>query len=145
MKQFFLLVGLLSILFHSCNSSENELTQNEIIGTWVSSDKAEFVFNGDGTFTGNLIPAEFCFFPIDTFRNVKFSGSGKWELRKGEGVADWEVYLNFSMVDVKGKNGCVFPLLVGGKKDIMENKPPWYLFVWKGEEGGDRYEFHKEH
>lgn len=144
MKQFFLLVGILSMLFHSCKSSEKGLTQNDLIGTWVSSENAEFIFNGDGTFTGSQIPAEFGFFPIDTFRNVKFNGSGKWELRKAEGAIDWEVYLNFNKVDVKGKNGCVFSLLVGGEKGIMENKPPWYLFVWKGEEGGERYEFHKK-
>jgi hypothetical protein len=54
-----------------------------------------------------------------------------------------EVYLDFNKVSVN-KNGCAFPLLIARSSDKSENKSPWYLFVWKEEEGGERYEFLKE-
>jgi hypothetical protein len=27
---------------------------------------------------------------------------------------------------------------------ILDNNPSWYLFVWKEEEGGERYKFSKQ-
>ena len=134
------LVTLASIFSLAC--SNKQPTENEILGTWRSPENAELIFKGDGTFAGNLIPAEFGFFPADSFRNVKFSGSGKWTMRKGS--THWEVYLDFDKVNVN-KNGCAFPLLIAGENGILENKPPWYLFVWKGEEeGGEKYKFLKK-
>jgi hypothetical protein len=37
-----------------------------------------------------------------------------------------------------------YSVLISGEKGVAENKPPWYLFVWKDEEGGDRYKFIKK-
>lgn len=143
MKQVLLsLSTALSIFFQSCNSQMKEPNQGDILGTWKSSENAELIFKEDKTFTGQLIPAELGFFPADSFRNVKFSGSGKWELRKG--TTHWEVNLDFIQVTNVNKNGCSFPLLIAGENGIIENKPPWYLFAWKGEEGGERYSFKKQ-
>ena len=132
--------AMLSIFVQAC-SSERAPTHNDIVGTWMSSDKAELVFNIDGTFTGDSIPTRFGFVPFDSIVDRKFSGAGKWTLRKGQ--AQWEVYLEFNKVSVR-KNGCAFPVLISGKNGIFENNPPWYLFLWQGEEGGDRYTFDKK-
>lgn len=137
------LAATLSIFFIACTSQMNEPTQNNILGSWKGEGKAELIFYKDQTFTGNLIPAEFAFFPSDSFKNVKFSGSGKWILRKG--ASNWEVNLDFDKVTGINKNGCSFPLLVAGKNGILENQSPWYLFIWKEEEGGQQYIFTKQY
>jgi hypothetical protein len=87
-----------------------------------------------------LIPAEFGFMPSYSLKNVKFSGSGKWLLKKGN--TSWEIYLDFDKVNVN-KNGCSFPLLIAGENGVLDSKPPRYLFVWKDEEGGARIKFSK--
>jgi hypothetical protein len=131
---------VLLIFFQSCNGNQmNEPTRTDFLGTWKSADQAKLVFNNDGTFMGELIPATLGFFPADSFVNVKFSGSGKWALRKGN--SNWEVNLDFDKVSGVNKSGCSFPLLIAGKNGVLENKKPWYLFAWKEEEGGERYSF----
>jgi len=137
------IVIILSIFFQACKSQIKEQvpTSENILGTWKSSENAEVIFDKNGTFTGSLIPAEFGFFPADSFKNVKFSGSGKWTLRKGN--TNWEIYLDFDKVNIN-KGGCAFPLLISGESGILENKSPWYLFIWKEEEGGERYKFLKQ-
>jgi len=114
---------------------------NDIIGIWKNPDGAEFIFDKNGAFSGKKIPSQFGFMPIDSLKNKNFNGSGKWTLKKGS--ANWEVYVEFDKVSVN-KNGCAFPLLLAGENGILANKPPWYLFVWKEEEGGERYKFAKQ-
>jgi hypothetical protein len=134
---------ILALFFNSCNSNsqEKKISQIDVIGTWRSSEKAELIFKNNGVFIGSQIPAEFGFFPADSFANIKFSGSGKWELKKG--ASHWEIMLDFTKVTGVDKNGCSFPLLIAGENGILENKPPWYLFAWMEEEGGERYKFFK--
>lgn len=137
MKKIFIVTGLfLSILFQSCHSQMKEPNQDDFSGTWKSAENAELIFAHDGTFTGKLIPGELGFFPADSFKNVKFSGSGKWGLKKGS--VNWEINLDFDKVSVPNKNGCEFPLLIANKNGT------WYLFAWKEEEGGERYSFIKQ-
>ena len=133
------LVAIFSSLLQACGGKEP--TRSDIIGRWESAGNAEFIFNRNGTFTGKLVPSEFGFMPSDSLQNVKFNGNGKWELRKGS--SHWEVYVDFDKVSVN-KNGCAFPLLIAGENGVLDNKPPWYLFVWKEEEGGERYKFIKK-
>ena len=66
---------------------------------------------------------------------------GKWELKKGQAFK--EVGLNFREMDNKEVYG-LYSVMISGENGILENEPPWYLFVWKGEEGGERYKFIKE-
>jgi hypothetical protein len=140
MKHILIVIAvMLSIFFQSCSSKEPD--QNDIIGAWVSSDKAELVFNKDGSFIGDSIPTRFGFMASDSITQRRFSGSGKWTLRKGQ--AQWEVYLDFNQASV-GKNGCAFPVLISGSNGVLENNPPWYLFLWQEEEGGQRYEFKRK-
>ena len=142
MKKTLIKVGtILSLFFYSCGSSPAP-TQNEIFGKWGSSDGATINFNKDGSFSGVSIPAQFGFFPPDSFRTKKFSGRGNWEMKKGETY--WEISLNFKQVSISGKNGCSFPIMIAGRNGVLENKPPWYLFLWKEEEGGERYEYMKK-
>ncbi len=127
-------------LLQACGGYSKGPTQNDIIGSWRNPDGAEFVFNTDGTFSGKRIPTKLGFMTTDSLKNKKFNGSGKWVLRKGS--THWEVNVDFDKVD-NGKNGCVFPLLISRENEVLENQPPWYLFIWEEEEGGERYKFSK--
>src|SRR5437868_6178136 len=54
---------ILSIFFQSCKSKE--LMQNDIIGTWLSSDGDIMELNKDSSFIGKLLLAEyFTFFTL---------------------------------------------------------------------------------
>jgi hypothetical protein len=131
--------AIISIFFQACSGKEPQ--HNEVVGTWTNPDGATVVLVDNGEFTAKSFPAEYVLLPKDSFRNQKFDGSGKWTLRKGQ--AQWEVYLDFNRFSDR-KYACSFPLLVAGKKGVLENEPPWYFFLWKEEEGGQRYTFDKK-
>ena len=67
--------------------------------------------------------------------------TGKWLLIKGS--SNCEVYLDFEHVSDK-KCSSAFPLLIAGENGVLDNKPPWYFFVLKGEEGSEKYKFLKK-
>jgi hypothetical protein len=133
------LVAIFSLLFQACGGKDPALS--DIIGRWQSSDGAMFVFNKDGTFREKSFLAEFVLLPKNEYKNVRFDGTGTWLFRKGS--SNWEVYIDFKEVSNK-KCSSAFPLLIAKENGILENKPPWYLFVWKEEEGGERYKFIKK-
>ncbi|MGN6713894.1 hypothetical protein [Anaerocolumna jejuensis] len=136
-------VLMLPIIFQACNSNSQvkDPKQIDVVGTWENPDGAMFIFKEDGTFSGTSFPAEFVLLPRDEYKNVRFDGNGKWALRKGN--TNWEVFIDFKQVSDK-RCSSAFPLLIAGESGILENKPPWYLFVWKEGEGGERYEFLKQ-
>jgi hypothetical protein len=140
MKYLSTCIGIILPIFFQACSGKSPIRE-DILGAWMSSDGAVLVFNKDGTFVGDSIPSRFGFTSFDSITQHKFSGSGKWSLRKGQ--ARWEVYLDFNQVTVR-KNGCAFPVLIAGKDGVLENEPPWYLFLWEGEEGGQTYEFKRK-
>jgi hypothetical protein len=116
-------------------------TRDELAGIWASEDSASLDLHLDGTFKGNALPAEVFFIPSSNYEGKKFSGDGKWLIRKGQ--THWEVYLDFINVS-DPKYLSSHPVLICGS-GLLETKPPWLnLFLWKEEEGGDRYEFKKK-
>ena len=127
-----------TIFFSSCGGKEP--VQNDIFGTWHGPDSAMLVFNRDSTFIGKALPAEyFTFFTSrEEVNGKKVNGSGKWELKKVEGSE--EIALNFQEMDNKETHG-FYSIFIAGENGALENKAPWYLFLWKGEEGGERYKF----
>jgi hypothetical protein len=130
---------MLSFLLQGCEGQKP--AREDIVGKWKSPDGAVFEFDKDGSFIAKSFPAEVVFHLDRQFTNIRFDGSGKWVLRKGD--THWEIYLDFQQVSNKECKS-VFPLLISGENGTLENKPPWYLFVWKGEEGGERYIFKKQ-
>src|SRR5205823_13889667 len=116
---------------------------NDIIGTWVSSDGATLELNKDSSFIGKSLPAEyFTFFTNKKdIQGKRVSGIGMWKIENGQGFK--EVKLNFKRMDNKDIYG-FYSVLISGENGVLDNKPPWYLFVWKEEEGGERYKFTKQ-
>jgi hypothetical protein len=132
------LIAMLCFLLQACG--DKEPTKDDVVGTWKNPDGAEFVFNKDGTFRAQQIPTGLGYMASDSLQNRKFDGSGKWEFKKENSY--WEAYVDFEKANVN--KTCTFPLLIAGENGVLETKPPWYLFVWKGEEGGERYKFSKQ-
>ena len=116
-------------------------TAESIVGTWVAKDGAIFQLNGDGTFETRNLSGNIIFQYNKEYKDLIFNETGTWELGKYQG--HWAVFLRFN-TSAQLKGGFVTQILIAGSKGIFENKPPWYLFLWIGEEGGNRYEFTKK-
>lgn len=144
MKEVVIVISaVFSIFFQACNSQMKDSDKIEIVGIWKSSDVAILTLNKDSTFVGKSLPAEF--FTFFTSRQEvegkKVNGSGKWRIEDGQGLK--EVKLDFREMNNEKIYGN-YSVLIAGKTGVLENQPPWYLFVWKEEEGGERYEFLKQ-
>ncbi|MBP9705229.1 MAG: hypothetical protein KBD79_10780 [Chitinophagales bacterium] len=136
------LIILFPFLFIGCGGSVP--AKNEITGIWFNADGAQLILKDDGTFTATSIPAELFFH--DEYEGEKFGGNGKWTIEKERKSWDqipWKVDLDFTETSNRHyRYG--HSLLISGS-NFLENKPPWRnLFLWKGEEGGERYEFKRK-
>lgn len=145
MKQLIVATAVLSILFQACNSNSKvkESAQIDVVGAWKNSDGAIIELNKDSTFIGKSLPAEFFTFftSKQEVQGKKIDGSGRWRIEDGQGFK--EVKLDFRKMNNENIYGN-YSVFIAGKTGVLENKSPWYLFVWKEEEGGERYEFLKQ-
>jgi hypothetical protein len=140
-KKIFSGIFFLWMVFASC--ANKQPTLKELAGTWVSEDGAVLELNEDSSFVGKMLPAQYFTFFIykKEIEGKKINGSGKWKLQNGSGFR--EVNLNFVWMDGGNLYGN-YSVLISGEGGIFKNKPPWYLFLWREEEGGERYKFHKQ-
>jgi hypothetical protein len=134
------LIAIFSVLIQACGSKGP--TPNDILGTWITQDGAILQINSDSSFIGKSLPAQyFTFFTSKSeVEGKRVDGKGKWKLEEGQGFT--EIKLHFTNMNNTEMNG-FYSVLVAGEKGALENKPPWYLFLWKDEEGGERYKFVK--
>jgi hypothetical protein len=142
MKKMVYTILALSIFFHACNNQKKDTMQTDLVGDWLSSDGALISLNKDSSFTGKSLPAEYFTF-FTSQKDVQFKkidGNGKWRMDQAEGFRI--VRLEFRKINNEDINGN-YSVLIGGS-GALENKPPMYLFLWKDEPGGDRYEFIKK-
>lgn len=116
-------------------------TAAEISGIWIGEKNAELDLRPDGTFTAKGIPAALiCGY--GTTRKI-FQGKGAWKIEEDQG--SWQVSIEENQDSLMGERSIgSYSVLISGTNGILENKPPWYLFEWVGEEGGPRYEFSKK-
>ena len=102
----------------------------EGIGTWTHPAGADLEFSGDGRFVARSVPASLLFGSALPAQFV--SGQGTWQLSKGD--TGWRVNLQFDPMPEK-PSGFETPVLTSGVGKSLS------LFFWKGEEGGERYQF----
>jgi hypothetical protein len=135
------LTAILPIFFQSC--SNKKATTVDVIGTWANADGATLELHKDGTFAGKSLPAVyFTFFTSKKdVEGKKVNGSGNWRIEGGQGFD--EVKLDFKKMNGTAVNG-FYSVMISGTGGPLENKPPWSLFAWKEEEGGQRYTFEKK-
>ena len=135
------LIAIFSVLLQACGGKGP--TPKDILGTWINQDGAMLQINSDSSFIGKSLPAQyFTFFTSKSeVEGKRVDGMGKWKLEEGQGFA--EIKLHFTTMNNEKMNG-FYSVLVSGEKGTLDNKPPWYLFLWKDEEGGERYKFVKQ-
>lgn len=121
--------------------SDSPPTKSELVGKWKGSDCTYLILEENGTFTAKGLSKETATsFSISSANSV-FSGSGNWKIQMGQGF--WEVRLDFKEINRDFHNNGFYTLLVSGNNKL-ENKSPWYLFVWADEEGGPRNKLIKD-
>jgi hypothetical protein len=127
-------------VFQGCSGSG--VTHEEIIGVWIAEDGGEFLFNGDGTFAARNLPGRKVF-KIEKYKEKIFSESGTWKIVNTSGKQWTEIALEFDNSDSLEGGFSGLKLNISGT-GIFENKPPWNLFLWIDEAGGDRYTFRRK-
>jgi hypothetical protein len=127
------------MLLFGCKSDSP--TIEYIVGNWATKDGAVFQFNKDGTFETKNLRRDKIFQYVEKYKGLIFNETGTWELSKDQGQRVVFLYFNTSNNLPKGY---ATQILIAGSKGIFENKPPWYLFLWEGEEGDSRYKFIKK-
>jgi hypothetical protein len=138
-KIAFVKIAIITVSIFLQGCSNTEPTNKDVIGWWRSEDGAKLKFKQNGTFEAELLPGELFFARTDDFNHKRFNGSGKWLLKEKQGL--WEISLNFDKV--LNQNRYDTQILLSGSSGLTEKSPPWYLFEWKDEEGGERYSFKK--
>ncbi len=131
---------LIIMVFSLQGCTGQDPTKEEIIGIWKSSDRGSFQFKNDGTFITKDLPGSIIFKYSDEHKENTFTELGNWEIEKWQD--QWVVSLMFTKSE-NLKKGYATRILISGT-GILENNPPWDLFLWVGEEGGERYTFKKE-
>lgn len=138
------------ILLYGCGGNESP-KHNDFIGVWRGNDSAEITINADGTIIGKHLPFQLFMRMLHTPQDstIKlFDGNGTWNYKEGESFGKhqcWTINMEFDNISIeKYKAGMEVNILVRGKNGFWDNKPPWYLFLWVGEEGGDTYNFYKQ-
>lgn len=126
-------------LFQGCTGSEP--TKSEIVGTWGAQDGAIISFNEDGTFDTRNLPGSKIFSGFSEYKDEKFNEHGHWKLKKEQG--NWIVDLSFDRSE-KVESGFATQMSISGE-GLLENRPPWYLFLWIGDpDDVNKYKFVKQ-
>ena len=95
MKRIPILALLSLVIFYSCTPAAP--TREDIIGVWVSDDGAEFLFNGDSTFTVTNIPESIInIYGIN--KNILL-GSGIWRIKYAKSMNLWQIELSITKID----------------------------------------------
>lgn len=128
--------GIIMIILFGCNPSIP--SDKDVVGKWTHASGAALILNKDGTFEGTHLPLKYL---LTASATKNFDGIGRWELKQDQGR--WVIGLDFDTISNKeAENGFSTIILLSGS-GILENKAPWYLFLWVEEEGGERYKFSK--
>ena len=115
-----------------CKFSEPK--PEDLHGYWLGNDGEVFELNSDGLFVSQNLKGEYFFFNSIEFTGKKLSGQGFWKLVDSDGI--WKVKLEYEK-SAELPKGYATSIYVGGN-GVLGNTPPWNLFVWENEEGGDR-------
>ena len=131
---------LIAMIFSLQGCIGEEPIREEIIGVWKASDGGILQLKDDGTFTTKDLSGNIIFKYSNKHKENAFTESGNWKIEKWQG--QWVVSLRFTKSE-NLKKGYATRVLISGT-GILENNPPLNLFLWVGEEGGERYTFKKE-
>lgn len=131
----------------SSGCSGRQPTTADVIGRWVADSasmrfiksanpipRCEITFSADGTFITPGVPDFLCVTP-DRASGRLISGKGRWSLVRDQG--SFVVQLDFREMNGKSVQFQTLSLIAEARKSQCT------LFCWVGEEGGDRFDFHR--
>jgi hypothetical protein len=130
MKVKYFMFGLVFSLF---GCQEHQFTKSDFVGTWQADDGARITINADGTcvlkgFNNSIVS-------VATDSTEKLNSNGTWKIINNvnsgiTGGVSTGLKITYALMERAGKGG--FELYISGQ-GFSENKPPWDLFVWKGD------------
>jgi hypothetical protein len=133
-----LVICLLSILT-ACSSRDPNI--NDFSGEWRNPSGAVIIIKRDGTFYGSRLPTKLLMF-TDT-SGIALTGNGRWELLKEQ--TRWILRINFDTTNISTYPDGFGSLFEISGHGILERRPPFYLYLWEGEEGAsNRFSFKRE-
>lgn len=140
----YILILCETLLLISCRGEGP--TKSDIVGTWISKDSAVIQFKDDGTFIAKSLPGEHFIHSLDE-EWKDFDGEGIWKFIEGKKTWEtkpWEIKLEFHKINNQ-KVHFGYIVYISGS-NVLENKPPWRLFVWEYNDidALNRYEFKKQ-
>jgi hypothetical protein len=134
MKYILTIVLVLTLV---CGCSNRSPKPVDVLGKWRNLDGAELNFQSNGTFVATGLPVSHFWNTPESKK--KFNGSGHWKIKHFQ--SNWLVDLVFAN---NTKEHMEFDTsLILARDGDFGNGPHWLLFIWKEEEGGDRYSFQK--
>ncbi len=113
-------ISLLAVLALSTYGCGTEPSQNDLIGSWKSSDGCEIILNKDSTcFVKNLNLNRL----HKEYNDTCLTFTGTWKYRKHNDLGDKE----YNIVIREDSIYFYISLSISGH-GIWGNKPPWYLY-----------------
>lgn len=144
-------VSAMSVLLYGCYSPTP--TKDDIKGRWYSADGAVIELRADGSYVAKQIDYNSIYLEKE-YKGKKIDFVGKCEIISEDKKWKLELYTDATFKDIginktytyngeirSHRLGLTFEISGEG---ILENKPPWHLFVWIGDpDNGNRYKFEK--
>ncbi|WP_439580836.1 hypothetical protein [Dyadobacter bucti] len=128
------------LLFIMMGCTSTDPVKEDFEGTWSNASGATLQIFQDGTFCGKDLPTRLLS-TFDTSR-TRLSGQGEWRLIEDQ--SRWILKLGFDSTNTRGNYSFGTTLEISGS-GILENRRPFYLFLWEGEEGASyRFSFSKK-
>jgi hypothetical protein len=143
---------LLLLLFQNC--SNPELRREDFVGTWKSNDGAVIELREDGSYSAKRINY-YNYFSEVKYENKRFDFDGRWKILDHKKLKQLELQSDVTFKDL-GINstymidGRVYSHNIGitfeiSGQGLLEDTPPWYLFVWIGDpDSVNKYRFEKQ-
>ncbi len=146
---------LLLVILKGCNMSSMDIRQEDFVGVWKSIDGSVIEFKKDGSYIAKKINYN-VFYPNKEFEKMTLDFTGNWkiinnsqqdnklELNSNATFSDFGINDTYTIdgEDRSHKIGLSFEISGEG---ILENKPPYYLFIWLGDpDDMNKYKFIKE-
>lgn len=130
MKAKCFIIGILLSLFGCKNP---EFNSTDFVGTWKAEDGAVISINKDGSCDLNNLNYNIVNSAQDEYEKLNTFGTWKIINNINNGITggiSTGIDVTYNLMDREGKGGVEFYISGQG---FSENKPPWNLFIWKGD------------
>lgn len=111
----------------------HHFSNSDFVGVWQSDDGAKIIINNDGTCILSQLDNSIVSIIKDT--SEKLNTKGTWKMVNNvhsgiTGSTNTGIKITYNLQNKTGKGSIEFYISGQG---FSENKPPWNLFIWKGD------------